>query len=103
MFNLNSVKHLGFKLQTDNSFTRDIKQKRGQLIAKIQSLYQEFHYADKSVMIKLYSFYICMIMDAVFMDLIYRIYSLIILSESILHRIQLFEFYSNYPIPLIFY
>ena len=36
-------------------FTRDINHKRGQFIAKIHSLNQEFYFADSTVLIKLYN------------------------------------------------
>ena len=39
------VKHLWCTLQSDNSMTMDINQKRGQFIGKVNSLLQEFHSA----------------------------------------------------------
>ena len=48
---------MGSTLQTDISFTRDINQKRGQFIAKIHSLNQEFYFAESSVLIKFDNLY----------------------------------------------
>ena len=39
------VKHLGILLQSDNSMSVDIAQKRGKYIGKVNSLFQEFHFA----------------------------------------------------------
>ena len=73
------VKHLGCTLQTDNSFTRDINQKRGQFIAKIHSLNQEFYFADSTVLIKLYNLYATSIYGSnlwnLFSNDVFRIYS----------------------------
>ena len=51
------VKHLGHMLQADNSMRVDIAQKRGAFIGKINSLLQEFHFANPNVMIKLMNTY----------------------------------------------
>ena len=69
----------GCTLQTDNSFTRDINQKRGQFIAKIHSLNQEFYFADSTVLIKLYNLYATSIYGSnlwnLFSNDVFRIYS----------------------------
>ena len=48
-----SVKHLGHTLQSNNSMTMDINMKRGSFISKVNSLIQEFHYASPDVMLRL--------------------------------------------------
>jgi hypothetical protein len=52
-----TVKHLGHTLQSDNSMKRDIAQKRGAFIGKVNSLLQEFHHVSASVFIKLVNTY----------------------------------------------
>ena len=52
-----SVKHLGNKLQSDNSMKLDIALKRGQMIGKVNSLLQEFHYLESNVLMKLVNSY----------------------------------------------
>ena len=47
------VNHLGHILQSDNSMTLDIAQKRGIFIAKVNSLLQEFYFVTPDVLIKL--------------------------------------------------
>ena len=51
------VKHLGHILQSDNRMTMDIAQKRGNFIAKMNSLLQEFHFVKSDVLIKLMNTY----------------------------------------------
>ena len=51
------VKHLGNLLQSDNSMSLDISQKRGKFIGKVNSLMQEFHYADPEIQTKLINVY----------------------------------------------
>ena len=51
------IKHLGNILQSNNSMTVDILQKRGKFIGKVNSLLQEFHYANSSVLTKLINLY----------------------------------------------
>ena len=53
------VKHLGHTLQTDNSMKIDICLKRGAYIGKVNSILQEFYYADSSVLMKLIGSYCC--------------------------------------------
>ena len=53
------VQHLGHTLQSDNSMTSDINQKRRVFIGKINSLLQEFHYSDSNVLLKLAQTYAC--------------------------------------------
>ena len=52
-----SLKHLGVTLETDNSMSIDIVQKRGSFIGKINSLKQEFHFVNPSVMMRIYNIY----------------------------------------------
>ena len=47
------VKHLGNILQCDNSMNIDCTIKRGRFIGKVNSLLQEFHFADSKVKMKL--------------------------------------------------
>ena len=51
------VKHLGNKLQSDNSMRQDILMKKGKFVGKINSLAQEFHYASPEVFIKIINIY----------------------------------------------
>ena len=53
------VKHLGHTLQSDNSMKIDIQLKRGVFIGKVNSLLQEFHYANPSVLLRLIQSYAC--------------------------------------------
>ena len=50
---VSQVKHLGNLLQLDNSMKVDISQKRGKFIGKMVSLFQEFHYVDPDVFVKI--------------------------------------------------
>ena len=52
-----SLKYLGSTLQKDNSMELDINAKRMSFNGKIHSLYQEFHFLDSSVMMRLYEIY----------------------------------------------
>ena len=51
------VKHLGNILQSDNSMSIDVLQKRGKYIGKVNSLLQEFHYAKPTILTKLINIY----------------------------------------------
>ena len=51
------VKHLGNILQSENSMKLDIALKRGQMIGKINSLLQEFHFLDPKLILKLIMIY----------------------------------------------
>ena len=51
------VKHLGNILQCENNMKRDIAVKRGKFIGKVNSLLQELHFAEPSVLIKLLKIY----------------------------------------------
>ena len=42
---VDTVKHLGNKLESDNSMRQDIAMKKGNFIGKVNSLSQEFHFA----------------------------------------------------------
>ena len=44
-----NAKHLGNKLQCDNSMKQDMAMKKGKFIGKVNSLAQEFHYATPDV------------------------------------------------------
>ena len=54
---VNHVKHLGHTLQSDNSMSMDVAQKRGAYIGKINSLMQEFHSVTPDVFFKLMNTY----------------------------------------------
>ena len=54
---VSQVNHLGNVLQCDNSMSKDVLQKRGKYIGKVNSLLQEFHYAEASVLTKLVDIY----------------------------------------------
>ena len=47
------AKHLGNMLQQDNTMRVDLSQKRGKFIGKVVSLFQEFHYVDHDVFLKI--------------------------------------------------
>ena len=47
------VKHLGNTLQSDNSMRVDMSIKRGRFIGKVNSLLQEFHFVDPSVLVRI--------------------------------------------------
>ena len=66
---VDNVKHLGQTLQTDNSMSLDINDKRGSFIGKTNSLIQEFHYAAPSVLLKLLHSYACNIYGSNIWDL----------------------------------
>ena len=50
---VSQVKHLGSTLQLDNSMKIDIGQKRGTFIGNMMSLFQEFHYINPPVFVKI--------------------------------------------------
>ena len=52
-----TVKHLGNKLQCDNSMRQDILMKKGKFVGKINSFAQEFHFASPEVFIKILNIY----------------------------------------------
>ena len=47
------VKHLGHIIQSDNSMSIDIAQKRAGFIAKMNSILQEFHFVNSETLVKL--------------------------------------------------
>ena len=47
------VSHLGHILESNNSMKADISLKKGKFVGKIHSMMQEFHYANKAVLMKL--------------------------------------------------
>ena len=51
------LKHLGNILESSNLMQQDCSVKRGKFIGKINSLRQEFHFADPSIQIKLLNIY----------------------------------------------
>jgi hypothetical protein len=51
------VLHLGCTLESDNSMTNYVAQKRGKFIGKINSLLQEFHFASSEILMKLLNVY----------------------------------------------
>ena len=56
---VNQVKHLGHTLQVDNSMSIDVNLKRGTFIGKVNSLLQEFYFADSKILMKLMMSYCC--------------------------------------------
>ena len=56
---VSQVNHLGHILQTDNSMKIDINMKRSAFIGKVNSILQEFHYANSEVLMKLVSAFTC--------------------------------------------
>ena len=50
---VSQVKHLGNLLQLDNSMKVDMSQKRGKFIGKMSSLFQEFHYVNPDIFVKI--------------------------------------------------
>ena len=48
-----TVSHLGCTLDSENSMRQDVTLKRGKFIGKVNSLLQEFHFADSEVLLKL--------------------------------------------------
>ena len=52
-----TVKHLGNKLESDNSMRQDLAMKKGQFIGKVNSLSQEFHFAFPDVLMKVIKVY----------------------------------------------
>ena len=53
-----TVKHLGNILKSNNSMKRDCLAKRAQLIGKIHSLLQEFHYAEPAVILRILNIHV---------------------------------------------
>ena len=51
------LKHLGHTIQSDNSMSIDVAQKRGSFIAKMNSILQEFHFVEHSTLVKLTNTY----------------------------------------------
>ena len=54
---VDSVKHLGNILDYENSMKKDCLTKRGNLIGKVNSLFQEFTYVTPTVMMKILNIY----------------------------------------------
>ena len=54
---VDQVKHLGNKLECDNSMKKDISMKKGSFIGKMNSLSQEFHLATPDVFLKIFNIY----------------------------------------------
>ena len=52
-----TVKHLGNKLESDNSMRQDLAMKKGKFIGKVNSLSQEFHFASPDVFLKIINTY----------------------------------------------
>ena len=52
-----NAKHLGNKLQCDNSMKQDMAMKKGKFIGKVNSLAQEFHYATPDVFLTILNIY----------------------------------------------
>ena len=54
---VDTVKHLGNKLESDNSMKQDIAMKKGKFIGKVNSLAQEFHFASPGVLMTILNTY----------------------------------------------
>ena len=54
---VDEIKHVGNLMEIDNSFSHDIKVKRGAFIGRIHSLNQEFYYASGEVKTRLYDIF----------------------------------------------
>ena len=54
---VDSAKHVGNVLERNNSFSKDIKMKRGSFIGRVHSIFQEFHFANPIVKMKMISLY----------------------------------------------
>ena len=54
---MNKVNHLGCVLESDNSMKADISNKRGKFIGKVNSMLQEFHYANPTTLLELVCVY----------------------------------------------
>ena len=54
---VDSAKHVGNTMERDNSFTVDIRNKRGCFIGRIHSILQEVHFANPLVKMELISLY----------------------------------------------
>ena len=54
---VDSAKHVGNVLERDNSFSKDIRMKRGSFIGRVHSIFQEFHFANPIVKMKMISLY----------------------------------------------
>ena len=52
-----NAKHLGNKLQCDNSMKQDMAMKKGKFIGKVNSLAKEFHYATPDVFLTILNIY----------------------------------------------
>ena len=54
---VDSAHHVGNILERDNSFSKDIRMKRGSFIGRVHSIFQEFHFANPVVKMKMISLY----------------------------------------------
>ena len=54
---VSDVKHLGNILQSENSMKKDVALKRGKFIGKVNSILQELHFADPTILVKLLQVY----------------------------------------------
>ena len=54
---VDSAHHVGNILEKDNSFSKDIRMKRGSFIGRVHSIFQEFHFANPVVKMKMISIY----------------------------------------------
>ena len=54
---VDSALHVGNTLERNNSFTRDLRLKRGDFIGRVHSILQEFHFANPLVKMKMFSIY----------------------------------------------
>ena len=54
---VDSAHHVGNIMERDNSFSKDIRMKRGSFIGRVHSIFQEFHFANPVVKMKMLSLY----------------------------------------------
>ena len=52
-----SGNHVGNILERDNSFTKDVRLKRGSFIGRVHSIMQEFYFANPMIKLKMISIY----------------------------------------------
>ena len=101
------VEHLGHTLQVDNSMKIDVNLKHGAFIGKVNSILQEFHYADSNVLMKLITAYSCSMYGSNSWDLfspecqkLYRSYNVTLRTVNGLPRTThkyLLESLTGYP------
>ena len=101
------VNHLGCILDSDGLMKSDILSKRGQFVAKVNSLLQEFHFVEPSILLKLINAYASSFYGSVLWNLqsrdcekLFNAWSVAIINVMKLDRIthcHLIEPISGYP------